>query len=175
MAEDRGLRQLTMLLFPFPAKVIKKNPSGGGEYVKHSTVEQRLLDVLGPVDFRLVEIVRGDVPEIAPNPKGTSDRAKKGAPALSGAVVGVVARMVAEIDGRTVTVEEAGDCEAPHNWSHDGARMKDAMSDAYKRCAMRLGVALHLWSQEHFYLSEKLIKRDKANGAQIASELGASS
>jgi hypothetical protein len=38
--------------------------------------------------------------------------------------------------------------------------MKDAMSDAYKRCAMRLGVGLHLWAQEHYYLGEKLLKAD---------------
>lgn len=29
-------------------------------------------------------------------------------------------------------------------------------------CAMRLGVALHLWAQDAFYLFDKLEKRDAA-------------
>lgn len=156
-------RQLTRLAIPFPERVIHSNPSGGGSYVKHSTVQQRIMDVLGSVDLELVETVRGDVPGTPPNPKGTSARAKAGTPDLTGAVVGVVLRMTAVVDGRTVAVTEAGDCEQPHNWPHDGARLKDAFSDAYKRCAMRLGVGLHLWSQDDFYIAKKLIDRD-ANG-----------
>lgn len=170
MAVDRKfLRQLTMLLAPFPPKVIKKNPSGGGEYVKHSTVEQRLIDVLGLVDVALVQMIRGDVAAAPPNPDGTSARAKAGSPALTDAVVGVVLRMTATVDGQQVVVEEAGDCEAPHNWPHDGARAKDAFSDAYKRCAMRLGVGLHLWSQEHFYLADKLMKQDEERAGEAVA------
>lgn len=155
------MRDLTKLLHPFPATVVHSNPSGGGSYVKHSTVQQRLMDVLGLVDFELVEVIRGHVDAKPPNPNGKSQKAKNGSPALTGAVVGVVCRMRATIDGQAVVVEEAGDCEEPHNWPHDGARMKDAMSDAYKRCAMRLGVGLHLWSQDDFYLAEKLLKQDR--------------
>ena len=55
------MRDLTKLAHPFPQRVIHGNPSGGGTYVKHATVVQRLLTVLGPVDFELVEIVRGRV------------------------------------------------------------------------------------------------------------------
>ena len=153
------LSDLAKLCHPFPDRVIHRNPSGGGSYVKHSTVEQRVLDVLGPVDLSLVEVIRGEVAGTPPNPKGSSDRAKRGTPDLASAVVGVVLRMAATVDGRLVMVEEAGDCEQPHNWPHDGARMKDAMSDAYKRCAMRLGVGLHLWSQDDFYIAEKLARR----------------
>jgi len=155
-------RQLTRLTIPFPDRVVHKNPSGGGTYVKHSTVQQRIMDVLGLVDFEIAHIIRGHVDAKAPNPNGSSARAKAGSPALENAVVGVVARMTATVDGHLVTVEEAGDCEDPHNWPHDGARMKDAMSDAYKRCAMRLGVGLHLWSQDDFYIAKKLIDRDAA-------------
>jgi hypothetical protein len=160
-----GAKQITALCVPFPDRVIHKNPSGGGSYVKHSTVQQRIMDVLGLVDFELVEIIRGHVAGKAPDPKGTSARAKAGTPALENAVVGVVVRMTAVVDGKTVVVEEAGDCEAPHNWPHDGARMKDAMSDGFKRCAMRLGVGLHLWSQDDFYIARKLIDRDQAEEA----------
>ncbi len=155
------MRDLTKLLHPFPSAVIHKNPSGGGSYVKHSTVQQRIMDVLGLVDFELVQVIRGHVDGRPPNPNGKSARAKAGVPAMESAVVGVVCRMRAVIDGQAVVVEEAGDCEEPHNWPHDGARMKDAMSDAYKRCAMRLGVGLHLWSQDDFYLAEKMLKQDR--------------
>lgn len=156
------MRQLTKLLWPFPDSVIHKNPSGGGQYVKHSTVQQRMFDVLGePPQTEVVEIIRGDVPAIPPNPSGSSKRAKEGAPALTNAVVGVVLRMTVTIDGKVVSGDEAGDCEAPHNWPHDGARLKDATSDAYKRAAMRVaGVGLHLWSQDDFYLADKLKRQD---------------
>ncbi len=147
------MRDLTKLLHPFPASVVHKNPGGGGDYVKHSTVEQRLLDVLGcPPDTTFVREIRGDAPG-------------KGGETLTNVVVGVILRMEATVDGHHVIVEEAGDCELPSNWKHDGARMKDAMSDAYKRCAMRLGVGLHLWSQGDFYLSEKMLKQDQEASA----------
>jgi hypothetical protein len=164
------VRQITKLAHPFPQRVIHGNPSGGGTYVKHSVVEQRILTVLGPVDFELVQIIRGDLTGKAPDPKGSSARAKAGTPDLVGVVVGVVARMRATIDGRLVTVEEAGDCESPANWPHDGARMKDAMSDAYKRAGMRIGVGLHLWAQDEFDLFERLEHQDiEATKARLTS------
>ncbi len=147
----RKFRQLTMLLHPFPAKVIHDNPGGGGQYVKHSTVEQRIIDALGtPPDTSMVALIRGAAP------------GKSGKPDLENVVCGVVLRMEAVIDGKPWFAEEVGDCELPSNWKHDGARAKDAFSDAYKRCAMRAGVALHLWSQDDFYLAEKLMKQDEA-------------
>lgn len=147
MADRSNLRQLTMLAHPFPPALVEQKPGGRGAYVSHDVVEQRLLDVLGGVDTELVQIVRGTA-------------SSKGEP-LEGVVCGVVLRMTAVVDGERRVVEEAGDCENPSNWPHDGARMKDAMSDAYKRCAMRLGVGLHLWAQEHYYLGEKLLKADQ--------------
>jgi hypothetical protein len=140
-------RQITRLVRPFPSAVIKANPGGGnrGSYVAHPVVEQRILHVLGPVDFEVVEIIRGD----------TRDGK------LTNVVVGCLARLSAEIDGRRVTVVEVGDCENPGNWPHDGARLKDAASDAYKRCAMRLGVGLHLWADKDFHLYEALRKQEE--------------
>lgn len=166
MSGRDDLRQLTMLVCPFPGSVIKTNPSGGGSYVAHPVVEQRIIDALGhPPHTSLVQIVRGDVPGKPGNPNGSSARAKAGTPDLTGVVVGCVLRMGMVIDGEQWWAEEAGDCEQPHNWPHDGARLKDAMSDAYKRCAMRAGVALHLWAQDAFYLFEKLKKADDAAAA----------
>lgn len=168
MAEPRDL---TKMLCPFPVKVIKNNPSGGGTYVAHHVVEQRLIDVLGCAPRTAVtHVIRGWVPGKAPNPQGESKRAKAGVPVLENAVVGVILRMTCAVDGRECVVEEAGDCEDPHNWANDGARLKDAMSDAYKRCAMRLGVGLHLWAQDDFYLFKKLWERDGGDAEPTAPE-----
>ena len=131
-------------LKPFPSRLIHTNPSGGGSYVKHSVVVQRLLDLFDAYDFELVEVLRGDVAAIPPNPQGSSKRAKEGAPELIHVVVGVVCRLSVEVDGRPTRIEEVGD------------RLKDAMSDAIKRCAARLGVGLHLWAQDEAYLHSKL-------------------
>jgi hypothetical protein len=38
--------------------------------------------------------------------------------------------------------------------------MKDAMSDAFKRCAMRCGLGLHLWSQGDYYLYDRLTEAE---------------
>jgi hypothetical protein len=149
--------QLLDLVRPFPAKYVHTNPSGGGSYVKHAVMQQRLMQVLGPFTYEHVEVVRGDVDAIAPNNSGKSDRARRGAPALSNVIVGVIARLRVKVDGLEVIVEEAGDCEDPHNWPHDGARLKDATSDAFKRCSLRLGLGLHLWSGDDFFLFERLV------------------
>jgi hypothetical protein len=148
------MRDLTKLVHPFPQGVIKSNPQGGS-YVAHPVVEQRILDVLGPVSTEVVQIIRGFV------------AAKKdNQPNLTDACVAVVLRMSAEVDGRPVSVEEVGDCENPTFWTTDGQRLKDAMSDA-----MRLGVGLHLWAQDDFYLGEKLKKQD-ADAERVNAETG---
>lgn len=148
--------QLERLARPFPQRLIHSNPSGGGSYVKHSVVTEKLLAVVGPFDFELVQVIRGDVGAITPNPSAKSDRGRNGAPALVDAIVGAVCRLSVVVDGVRVRIEEVGDCESPHNWPHDGARLKDAMSDALKRCAMRIGVTLHLWSGAEFSLYDQL-------------------
>ncbi len=143
---------------PFKPALIHSNPSGGGSYVAHPVVKQKLLMVVGPYDFELVQIVRGDVAAKAPNPNGSSERAKAGVPALSNVVVGAVCRLSCSIDGIRNIIEDVGDCEEPHNWPHDGARLKDAMSDAFKRCAAHDGVGLHLWCKPNeFILDAELL------------------
>lgn len=151
MADRKQLVQLTR---PFVDRFVHSNPSGQGRgsYVGHDVVTQRLLQIIGPFDFQLVEILRGDL---------------KGNKELANVVVGAVCRLTVEVDGRTVTVEEVGDCENPTNWPHDGARMKDAMSDAIKRCAMRLGLGLHLWAQDEYYVHDAL-RRDFPDSAVAA-------
>lgn len=150
--------QQARLAAPFRDQQIRKNPSGGGEYVKHSVVNEKLLAVVGPFRWECVQVIRGDVAGRKPNPDGKSERARAGVPPLTNAVVGYIGRLTLEVDGRTAVYEEAGDCEEPHNWPTDGARLKDASSDAFKRCAMRAGVGLHLWSQQEFFLYAYLTK-----------------
>ena len=133
---------LAALARPFPARLVHKNPTGFGEYVKHSVITEKLLAVVGPFDYRIVELIRGD----------TKD--------LTNVVVGCIAELTVTIDGRLTTVQEVGDCERPENWAHDGARAKDCSSDAIKRCAMRLGVCLHLYSGEDFSLARALERRE---------------
>lgn len=160
------MTQLRELARPFPPNYIHTNPSGGGQYVAHPVVVQRLLMVVGPYDYEIAEVIRGDVAGIEPNPQGKSRRAKEGRPPLTNAVVGVIGRLTVTIDGHRVVIEDAGDCEDPHNWPHDGARLKDAASDAIKRCAARIGLGLHLWAQEDYFLFERLPDKNAEAEAQ---------
>lgn len=151
---------LTELARPFPTDFVERKD--GSDYVAHHVVNQRLLSIVGPFDFELVQVVRGDVPASAPDPSARSRRGKAGTPAMAGIVVGAVYRLVCTVDGRRVQVEEVGDVGDVHNWPHDGARLKDAASDALKRCSMRLGLGLHLWAQEHYFLDQQLNAPAKA-------------
>jgi hypothetical protein len=170
--EIRVTNDLVELSKPFPKHLVERVE--GNDYVAHHVITQRLLSVVGPFDFKLVELVRGDVAGIPPNPEGKSNRARQGRPALSGVVVAAVYRLVCEVDGRRTEVEEIGECGDPHNWAHDGARLKDAASDALKRCAMRLGLGLHLWAQEMYFLDKQLAVQaagpTKADPEQAAKE-----
>jgi len=144
------MNQLRELAQPFGASLVSKAPQGKyGDYVKHSTVNERMLSVVGAHSFEVVELIRGQAAEV----KTTS----RSWPARDGAVVGCLARMTVEIDGRTVTVTEVGDVEQPA-MNEDGRNAKDAASDAYKRCAMRVGLGLHLWSGDSYFLPAQLDK-----------------
>lgn len=135
--------QLARLARPFPKGMIHEAPKGKyGSYVKHSDVNQKLLAVLGPFSFEVVEIVRAE------DENGETR------------IEGCLARLTCTIDGREVSVTEVGDCDNPGNWKTDGARLKDAASDAFKRAAMRLGAGLHLWCQGSYVLPA-LLKGDE--------------
>lgn len=128
---------------PFPSRYVKKVQ--GDDYVPHGIVEQRLVHIFGepPKTELLREIFDAD-----------------------GTLTGVVMRM-------TVVgfkpVEEAGECDNPRAKTN-GAKLKSAASDAYKRCAMRLTLGLHLWSQEDYFLYDSLTKKEAGDGSQEASQ-----
>lgn len=130
------MSQLLELSKPFPPQLVKTAPQGKfGDYVAHSTVTERLLSSVGPFSFGVVELIREP----------------------DGQVSGCIAELTATIDGRTVTIREIGEVE--HLDRHtDGSAAKNAASDALKRCAMRLGLGLHLWSGRDYFLDKQLAK-----------------
>ena len=142
------MKQLMELSKVFPDKFIHKNPTGFGDYIQHSVIRQRLLSVLGGYSQEVKQVLR----EKLTDKQGVEKEV----------IVGVVLALTGEIDGELVTVEEVGDVEQPFNWKSDGARLKDAVSDAVKRCAMAFGVGLHLWSQfdgqSEYFLDKQLEK-----------------
>ena len=150
------MTQLHELSRPFPAKLVKPPPRGKyGDYVPHSAVTERLLSIVGPFDFEITELIRGHAPEVKTE--------KRTWPARDGAVVGVVGTLTCEIDGRTTRVSEIGTEDQPA-MHHDAENAKNAASDALKRCAMRLGLGLHLWSQSDYFLEAQLTVAEKSDG-----------
>lgn len=136
--------QLRELAEPFKAGLVKAPPKGKfGEYVSHSTVNERALSVVGPHSFEVVELIY------------SADRT----------VVGVLGKLTVEIDGREVTIVEVGDEEHPDP-NRNGANAKNAASDSYKRAWMRLGLGLHLWSQGDYFLDKQLDK----NAGQVSGQ-----
>ena len=142
------MKQLYELSRIFPDKFIHKNPTGFGDYIQHSVIRQRILSVLGGYSQEVKHIIR----EKLTDKQGVEREV----------ITGVILALTVEIDGELVTIEEAGDVEQPFNWKRYGARMKDAISDAVKRCAMALGIGLHLWSQfdgeSEYFLDKQLEK-----------------
>jgi hypothetical protein len=140
--KESTMTQLHELSRPFPDSLVKQKPGKfAASYVEHSVISQRLLEVLGPHDFAVDRIIT--------SPEGT--------------VVGCTATLTVEVDGRRVSITEVGDVERADP-NANGTNLKNAASDAIKRCAMRLGVGLHLWSQDNYYLDKALAKREATNG-----------
>ena len=114
-----------------PASYVKTKPGGfQADYVSHADIQQILLAKLGPCTQEVKELIYNAEHQLQ----------------------GCILRMTYEIDGQTVVIEEAGDVERPG--ANNGANAKNAVSDAVKRCAMRVGVGLHLWSQENYVLDK---------------------
>ena len=128
------MSDLLKLSKPFnPRFIEKKGGSFNADYVSHSTINEFLLGILGPFDWQLVQVLHEP----------------------DGMVSGAVYRLSTEIDGRMVHVEEVGSIQQGGT-KNNGDRMKDAASDALKRCAMRMGLGLHLWSQDKYILHTTL-------------------
>ena len=146
---------LQQLAKPFPDSLVKPAPQGRfGDYVPHSTVTERLLSIVGAFNYEVVEVIRGDAPQVVGKGKGFTKTNPK-YPARSDAIVGCLARLGVEVDGKKIYITEVGDVDEPA-MNNDGTNLKNASSDAIKRCAMRIGLGLHLWSQEDYFLDLQL-------------------
>jgi len=127
------MNQLTALAVPIPSRFVKKPPAGKhGDYVPHDVITQKALAIVGPHSFEIVQLIED-----------------------GGLVVGVLGRLTVTIDGREVSVVEVGDEEHPDQ-GNSASNAKKAASDAYKRCWMRLGLGLHLWSGQDYELPQML-------------------
>ena len=138
------MSQLSKLATPFSDRFIETKPGKfAASYVPHGIVSQFLLGIVGPYDFAIDTLVRD----------------------ADGTLTGCLCTLTVEIDGRTTSIQEVGECEDPNNWKTDGARLKACASDGIKRCAMRLGLGLHLWHKHdgNDVLADILEKREEEN------------
>lgn len=136
------MTQLGKLAVPFPDKFVETKPGKfSAAYVPHGIITQFLLGILGPYDFHINDVVRD----------------------ADGTVTGCLCTLTVDVDGRTTSIQEVGECENPNNWKTDGARLKACASDGIKRCAMRLGLGLHLWHKHdgNYVLANILSKREE--------------
>lgn len=145
----------------FPKDVVKQAPKGKfGSYVPHHLYTQRLVDVVGgQYNFLIKEIIRDK----------------------DNAVVGAVCRL--EIEGLGV-VEEIGDVDT-HAISRnitESEVLKLAVSDGIKRCCMRFGIGLELWTggvteEEHYAGVEEdvvsVAKTTVESAEKFAEDIGA--
>ena len=130
--------QLQSLAKRIPRSYIKQKPGGfAADYCSHADVQQMLIAKLGvPPSQEVTQIIRS----------------------ADGQAQGVVLRMVFNIDGQTVVIDEVGECERPGQ--NEGLNVKNAVSDAVKRCAMRIGLGLELWCQETYVLDKALATKE---------------
>ena len=136
------MSQISKLATPFSDRIIETKPGKfAASYVPHGIVSQFLLGIVGPYDFAIDTLVRD----------------------ADGTLTGCLWTLTVEIDGRTTSIQEVGECENPNNWKTDGARLKACASDGIKRCAMRLGLGLHLWHKHdgNYVLADILEKREE--------------
>ena len=133
--------QLQSLAKRIPKSYIKTKPGGfAADYCSHADVQQMLIAKLGvPPSQEVTQIIRS----------------------ADGQAQGVVLRMVFNIAGQTVVIDEVGECERPGQ--NEGLNVKNAVSDAVKRCAMRIGLGLELWCQETYVLDKALATKEGDN------------
>lgn len=129
--------ELAQLVRKFPDALIKTKPGKfAASYVDHGTIVQRLLEVVGPYEWSITEMIRD----------------------ANGIVVGCLGTLRVTIDGKAYEITEVGDVE--HPGPNSATNLKSASSDALKRAAMRCGLGLHLWVGDAYYLDRVAEKAD---------------
>ncbi len=148
--DKETLKKLTK---DFPKSVVKKAPQGKfGDYVPHHIYTQRLVDVI-PGKYNI---------------KYEPLRDK------NGALIG--AKCILEIDGLGI-VEEVGDVDNNdlNNKNTESELLKLAVSDGIKRCCMRFGIGLELWTggvteEEHYAVQQPVQKTGTVKDQVIEKE-----
>ena len=134
---------------PFKGDAVKSAPKGKfGKYIEHSMVRQKMIAIFGNFDENMPYHLK----ENLLNPKTQETKQ---------VLVGVTYRLTVVINGEKVTKESTGVVEHPFNWNSDAERLKVAEADGFKRCCMKLGVALHLYNEDEFILHDLLKSKDK--------------
>lgn len=136
---DEALRTLAQ---PVPAKYIKQKPGQGSpDYIPHHIIRQYLHGVLDWHSFRPAELHKKAEDEYA-----------------------VRLELHASVGGEVRVFSGWGESE------NKKAPIKSAESDAVKRiAAMDLGLGLHLWSREHYFLP-KALEQDVGDAAEEAAQ-----
>ena len=132
--------QLQDLAKRLPEKWIKEKGTGfavnyKASYCSHGDIQQLLLAKLGPTSQRVVKIIY--------NTEGNM-------------IQGVILEMVFHIDLEPVVIQEIGESE--RDTGNNALNLKNSVSDAIKRCAMRVGLGLELWT-DNYALDKALAKR----------------
>jgi hypothetical protein len=141
--------QAAELAHRIPDKYIGKSDKGM-DAADHTVITQLLLLRVPGWSFEIKEVLRSEVP---------AKQTKSGEKAGGFFVTGCVGRLSCTIDGQPVVIEEAGGVELAGLKDGDGERLKHAASDALKRCAMRLGLGLHIWAQGAYFLDRAYEKQ----------------
>ena len=120
--------------------VVKKLPvsykKDGIDYVDHTQVTQRLIALIPDVQLKAGSFIYDDYEDL-------EGRRRK-------ILTGVEYTVEGTIDGHFRSVTEVGMCDKPFEVegrkpSNNGERAKECISDAVKRCGMRLGIGIELY------------------------------
>lgn len=134
--EGYKMIQLMDLAKRLPEKWIQEKGTGfSAKYCSHGDIQQALLAKVGPSSQRIVKEIY--------NSEGN-------------VIEGVILEMQFIIDLEPVVIQEIGETE--RDTGNNALNLKNSVSDAVKRCAMRVGLGLELWT-ENYALDKALQKR----------------
>ena len=127
---------------PWNTDLIKQMDKGFGkiDYVEHTQVVQKLIALIPDLNMKLGDVIYDEITD--------SNDIKRTF------VTGIKVILWGTVDGEQKQVEEYGMCdkpffhENPNKVSNNGQRIKECISDGYKRSAMRLGVGLELYDTD---------------------------
>ena len=140
----------------------KKQSFGDVKYVEHTQVTQKLIALIPDLKMELGSVFYDKVED------ENGIRRKF--------LTGCEYTISGTIDGEFRSVTEAGTCEKPFfeqgnmKVANNGQRLKECISDAVKRCGMRLGVGIELYDTQT-WLSDYLDPKPKAAPKKAAPKI----